>query len=88
MRQHGASLREHPRLDCRYGTFCEYDEREIVRRVVDELDQFRNFHSCESTEQQTDHGRECQFGAHDAPEMSAHVYIIERHQRKFQVDKR
>ena len=59
IRQRWTPLWEHPRLDCCHGTLREHDEREIVRCVVDEIDQFRKFHGRESAEQQTDYGREC-----------------------------
>ncbi len=60
---------EHLSLDYRHGIFYEYKERKIVRGIVDEFDQFRNFHSRESAEQQTNHNGERQFDAHDTPKM-------------------
>ena len=57
----------HPDLDCRWGIFCEYNEGEIVRRVVDEIDQLRDLHGCETAEQKTNHKRERQLGAHQKP---------------------
>lgn len=60
-RQYSKPLMAHPNLHCRRGISYKHDEREIVRRVVDEIDEFRDLRGYDSAEQQTDCNREHRF---------------------------
>jgi hypothetical protein len=56
-RENPTPLKWYLSLDCARGIFYENDQREIVRCVDDEIDQFRDFEGCQSAEQQADNHR-------------------------------
>jgi len=59
-------LREqaNPNFDYAWGIFCKEDDREIVRGIVNEVEQLRELRGCEAAEQQCTHSRECESDAH------------------------
>ena len=76
IRQHWLPLRVHLNLGYRHGVFCEDNGREIVRRVVDEIDQFWKFRDYEGAEQQTNHNGEGKFDAHDNLSKLGSTFIL------------
>jgi hypothetical protein len=55
--------------------FDEHDEREVIRGIVGEINQFWELQGCERAEQQTNHDRNDQFKTHEyAQELLGRLY--------------